>query len=181
MATGFPLGSFMRGRRDWSIEQLMLGGCTTSGSSGHSRISLNNNSKQGNYLAVYGILAWRGYSVKTMVAFLSMVQDGLPAPTQQPYTNAVVPGNAAIDGYIGQANTAGGYGYSGLWFLADGSHWLTMGDTPLFVLPPGWLVAVQMINPNSNSVPAGEQFTASFLWGYYKSSKVPRIRRSASG
>ena len=178
MSTDFPLGTFARGRRDWAIEQLMIGSDAVPGSASTTYFSLNNNSVAGNYLAVYGILAWRAYTLKTMSA---QVLPGLTVgadPNTRVYS--LVAGMPALDGYISVIST-GGFGpvYTGLMFVADGIHWLTMGDLPLFVIAPNTRLSVSASQTTGN-MPIGEAQFCSFLWGYYSAAKPPRLTKFIS-
>jgi hypothetical protein len=172
MAAGFPLGSFARGRRDWSIEQLMIGSMT-SATFNSVNFSLNNNSKLGNYLAVYGILAWRNYHPQTMQAFVQVGKDTPYTQIGATPTHPLIAGRAAIEGYIG-SRTNGITGTPiGITFAADGAHWLSMGDLPLFVIPPSYQVVVAPTTLTGQVV-LGDAMACTFLWGYYGSAKLPK-------
>ena len=172
MSTDFPLGTFARGRRDWSIEQLMIASDYRSGSGSPSFYELNNNSVAGNYLAVYGILAWRAYTVKLMSA---QVFQGLSATHSVTTTiGPLVPGMPALDGYLAVFDTGGAGGTAiGMNFIADGTRWLTLGDLPLFILAPQTRVSVS-ISQMIGNMPLSEATACSFLWGYYSAARPPR-------
>jgi len=178
VSTDFPLGTFARGRRDWAIEQLMIGSDAVPGSGSPTFFCLNNNSVAGNYLAVYGILAWRAYTLKTMSAqVLPGLTVGVDPNTR---VNPVVAGMPALDGYISVISTGGNGGvFIGMNFIADGMHWLTMGDLPLFVIAPNTRLSVSVSQMIGN-MPLGEAQFCSFLWGYYSAAKPPRLTKFIS-
>lgn len=173
MSAGFPLGVFARGRRDWSISQLMIGSYAAQGGGNSSLFSLNNNTNAGNYLAVYGVLAWRAFSVKLMAATtvngLAAAATGTNAVTQ-----SLVPGMPAIDGYVGFGAGSFGTNAAGVIFWADGTHWLTMGDLPLFVLAPNQRLQI-MYSEIIGNAPENEPQSCTFVWGYYTGAKPPQL------
>jgi hypothetical protein len=172
-ATPPPLGVFARGRRDWGLPNLMLAsGMTLNSSGGAVRWALNNNSAAGNYLAVYGVLAWRGYSVKLMCATPQKLIDSGPISTG--YSAPLIPGMPALDGVMTLKGLGANSLPNGLVFWADGNHWLGLGDVPLFVLPPGWQLGITEANTTTSTwVP--EYQTVSFVWGYYAGAKLPQL------
>ena len=176
MASGFPLGGFFRGRRDWALPQLMFGGGGgfLSGLT-YIRIALQNNSKTGNYLAVYGVIAVSNFYNKSCAYAVMNTLDPAISATLAPYMTALVGGYPALDGALGSAsytsipNTGGG-----AVFWGDGSHWVSNGDTPLAVLAPGQQLGVyqSFVSDTCSSAPP---LNVSFLWGYYSASKPPKV------
>lgn len=167
MPAGFPLGSFVRGRRDWSIEGLMIGSAVNYGGNVMQWLSLNNNSNSGMYLAVYGILAWRQSYPKGMAAFMQMGADNPVNIAYSPYTSTLIGGVATIAGYLGVYG-AGSIGINmyGIHFQGNGTDWLTMGDLPIFVLPPGYQ-CVATPDLLGGQPMAYEPMAVTFMWGPY--------------
>ena len=175
MGAGFPLGAFARGRRDWSLPQLMLASGQNGGQGNATmRFSLVNNSNAGHYLAVYGILGWRGAYPPLMAALVEVGTDTALPTGYAPLTAALVTGMPALDGYIGGTALAHrNVNNSGLTFRADGTHWLTMGDLPMFVFGPGYRLSVYA-QGFGNDLPAYDPVACSFVWGYYEGVKPPK-------
>lgn len=149
----------------------MLGSASDNGSGYKMHFSLNNNSNTGMYLAVYGILAWRMYYNKLWAAWPSPGGLGLAGPGNYAYTAPVLTNAAVIAGTIGIAGNGGwGTAVAGVHFLGDGANWLTMGDTPLFIVPPG---SCLIAGPEAiNLQPLNSEPTAcTFLWGPYARSR----------
>lgn len=178
MSTDFPLGTFARGRRDWAIEQLMIASDYRQGSDSPSFYTLNNNSVAGNYLAVYGILAWRSYTMKLMSA---QVVQGLATGADPNITsNPLIPGMPTLDGYMAVFDTGGYSGQAiGINFWADGTRWLTLGDLPLYVLAPHTHLSISVAQ-TIGLMPTHEATACSFLWGYYSAARPPRLRKFIS-
>lgn len=173
MGSAFPLGVFTRGRRDWSIEQMMIASNANAGLSGTPLWSLNNNTKGGNYLAVYGVLGYRAGTQKLMAATVGPGNSRNPPATAT--TQPIIQGLPALEGFLGLDNSfSSATNSAGLLFIADGIHWLTMGDLPLFVVAPGSQLVVQNAQIHGNS-PEGEPQAITFLWGYYSISKPPQL------
>lgn len=175
MAAGFPLGTFTRGRRDWALSELMMCGAQNQGGSGiQVRYSLVNNSKNGNWLACYGILFYRSYSHKLVNALIIPGADAAPGVANYPFAVPLIFTAAAIDGAIGMSS-GGGFGapYTQQFqWWADGTRWLTFGDLPLAVIPPGQQLTVANGLVNQGPV-SGELTTCAFVWGYYVGAKPP--------
>jgi len=171
MATRVPLGSFFRGRRDWGIEQLAIGNYSQqSNSPQQTRFALNNNSITGNYLACYGILARCDAPPHLMGA------DVLAGFDTTAYGNShmVVPGTPMIDGLVSITNVANEPSVVApypLVFRATGDRWLTLGDVPLFVIPPGMKLGVWGFTYDETIT--AQAFSCSFLWGYYHAAVTP--------
>jgi len=163
MATGFPLGSFSRGRRDWAIETLWYASASSPGGALSPFAALFNNTQAPNRLALYGILAWRAYPPQTMIAFTTPTSHGGGIPVVGP----LVPGIASIDGVFSIFNSTIPTSIeSQILFVADGKSWLTNGDVPLFVIQPGdsvWCGCNQIVG----NTPVDEPAMFTFLWGYY--------------
>ena len=127
---------------------------------------------------MYGILAWRAYSIKTMSA---QVLNGLQVgPDPSITVLPLIAGMPALDGYISAVDT-GGFGavFTGMNFIADGIHWLTMGDLPLFVIAPNTRLSVSISQMKGN-MPVTEAQFCTFLWGYYSAARPPRLRKFIS-
>src|SRR5271163_2246040 len=141
MAAIFPLGTFIRGRRDWNVNGLMLGTGQISLSNTTAKITLNNNTATGAWLAVYAILAWN----PTRPALCQLYTQGALVPPSGLVTQQMlVPGMPAIDGYL--SATTGVFGSDpapAVIFNGDGINWLTLGDCPCVVLPPGYSCSVR--------------------------------------
>jgi len=165
MARSLSLGTFSRGRRDWSIEELMVGSAQISNSNPQqSRFSLNNNTAVGRSLAVYGLLCYRSlqpylWSADVLVGQKSGGLSNL---------RTLIPTRAALDGLISVENlaiTAAAQPF-GVVFVGDGREWLTLGDLPMFVIPAGSRLAVNPYQLVESGV-SGENLSVTFLWGYY--------------
>jgi hypothetical protein len=156
----------------------MLASVPNLGQNGGPLYTLNNNTKAGNFLAIYGILAWRNGTTKLMAATVASGLSGGPPTTA--ITQPIIQGRAALDGYVGLgSNFSVATQSAGVLFIGDGIRWLTMGDLPLFVIAPGNQLIVQNANISGHTT-SFEAGAVTFLWGYYSTSQPPRLGKFIS-
>lgn len=139
------LGTLTRSRRDWDIENLKYSTNTFNGANNNFTViySLNNNSKDGSALAVYGILAWLNASLQLMTAWPVSGNSGSASGTDF----MLKPDAATIPGFSSVASaTSTGFPTQSLNFWADGKTWLSNFDAPLFIIPSGWRLTVIEVN-----------------------------------
>jgi hypothetical protein len=161
----FPRGVFSRTRRDWDLANLTYGSYADSGGASPPFYSLNNNSIAGNSLALYGILAFCGYSVPLMALTVAYgLTTPLPSNTTVQNVNQTSP---AHDGYVSFASSGGGsVNRLGIIWWADGRGWLENGGAPLLILPPKYQAVVttaSIVNNRATYIPTA----CTYLWGYY--------------
>jgi len=177
MGNKLPLGVYSRGRRDMGITDLAMGSVAQNGGSQASLIFLNNNSTAGQYLAVYGILAWRQSSPQLVIAWTKTGLDTHTAGTVQMLDPRVgqIPGTVTTS--TGSTNT---FPSLGLIWVADGKSWFNNGDVPLIIIPPNQTLFVYPYTLNIGTPPIGEAMVVTFLWGLYKDPTPPQLKASAS-
>ena len=167
-----PLGVFSRSRKDWTVDNLRYSSLyieQAAGAGYYSQMSLNNNAKNGSYLAVWGILAtWSG-SRPMAQANLQAGQGGNPNGIDYQLNPATPP----IPGYgSANSNTLPNQGAWTMIFRADGS-WTNNGDVPLFIVPPNYYVNCYAFIPLGNCPGRGE-FAVTYLWGLWAHARATR-------
>jgi hypothetical protein len=171
MSSSLPLGTFTRARRDWGIDELQIGGALLQGGSLTNVIGLGNNTKTGNYLAVYAMLAWRAEWDQRMIAWPA---PGIPTAGLSAQT-MIDPTSGPTEGQIYAANrTISGLPTQGLTFVADGKRWLTLGDIPLFIIIPNWTLYV-FPAPQTGTLPTQEPSSVTFVWGIYRRPRISSL------
>ncbi len=128
----------------------------------------------GNWLACYGILAWRVSAPQTWVYILNNSLIAIADVPANYVIGTIIPGQGEIDGYMTK-DVSGAFGgpSDGNVFVGDGRAWFTLGDVPISVIPPGYSLSVQPWSTFAGSPSEGS--TCSFLWGYYLGSKLPKL------
>lgn len=125
--------------------------------------TLNNNSNQGNCLALYGVLAFSEVSFPMMALTWKYGLSGSPGSGDVPFN--LDPRSPKHDGYTFFTQTGGaGPNTTGILWWADGRTWLTNGDIPLFILPPGY--QAQVTQAAWGLVAHNAPTWCMFCWGY---------------
>jgi hypothetical protein len=165
MATRFPRGVFSLDHRGWSLDNLTyLSYGDANGSASAPYLSLYNDSRDGNTLALFGILGFYGYSVPLLALTLKQGGKG-STPTTVTQQN-VDPLQPTRDGTIQFTNTGGNpVNRAGLIWWADGRTWLESGGAPLLLIPPGYRAEVTLASLFNNSA-IGAPIAVTFLYGY---------------
>jgi hypothetical protein len=159
-----------------SLSKLAYGNVTQNGGNPIAVFYLGNNTKTGEYLAVYGILAYRPAFPQLMAAWvINHLENVVPGNISM-----MVPGTGQIAGTVSTNNVSGPFGAitNPIQFVADGKQWLTLGDVPMFVVPPGQSLLVSGA-PQFGTIPVNEWATVSFLWGIHGSPTPPALPKGA--
>lgn len=167
-----PLGSLARSRKDWTIEQLRYGQIHTNGADDNLSdvYSLNNNAGDGSPIALWGVLAFYSVNRPTMVLSLQPALQGTPSNDDF----QLMGNSAATAGYTSFFhNTVSWTAGQGILFIADGRHWLTNGESPLFIIPVG-SAAVVLTYTSLGLNPPGAESAVTFLWGPYSTARLKR-------
>lgn len=149
---------FARNRRDFAIDNCMIGwsDMQTGGVSATPRVSLFNNSQTGDSLAVYGILAKSTANPPLIFGNMFLRAQGILAGQQGP----IVAGNPIIPGQITYDAPTGITDPSIFAFFGTGDFFLTLGESPLLVLPPKWQLSIW-----STTAPC--DIYATMIWSLY--------------
>lgn len=154
------------------IARLAYGGVYSSGTNPQAACYLYNDSSKGDYLAVYGILGYHAATPQLMGAAIIKLRDnGAPGNVAM-----LVPGTGQINGLITVNGAVGVFqgNQNPVIFKGDGSLFLTNGDVPLFVVPPGYSLVVgawQILG----SAPTNDPTSCSFVWGIYSGPVPPQL------
>ena len=174
MPTKLPLGNFARSRRDWNVENLRWGALQAVGAQDNlgDNYSLNNNAKDGTYLALYAVLA---YSGSTRASMALSTQNQVFGLAQNSFDFGMNPNAAKIAGYVNYFHGSTSWTPTqAIMFLADGIHMLSNYDAPLLLIPPNQSAVVQTL-VQIGLLPSQTPTWCSFLWGEYQVGKTPRI------
>jgi len=170
MSAIFPLGGFIQGRRAFNANGLMLGCGQVSAPNTTAKVSLNNNTQTGAYLAIYGVLGWSPSKPSLLVLYS---KNQLSVPTGLVAQQMLVPGMPAIDGFVtAESGVFASDPSPIIIFTGSGQSWLTFGDCPIMVIPPGYACSVRQFVVQGQNV-RGLPLTVSFCWGVYQTPKVP--------
>lgn len=168
-----PLGNLARSRRDWTIQQLRYGYQNTNGANDNQSdiYSLNNNAKDGTYLAVWAIFAFWQTQLPIMRAVMIFGLDNVPGTNND---FQLMPGTPLIPGFTtfshNSAPVAPGIGMG---LMANGENWFERADAPLFILPPGYKL-VLFTQVFLGLIPLNTPSFVNFVWGPYTVGKTPR-------